>query len=632
MPTDDTAQAITATTLLPTHCQAQPALPQLLRLGKTQEGGAPVLMPQPYASSVRLVPHKSTGDAASQQAAQQALQTAEQWALQLLLQAPPSHLEIFVYDTGLDTSLPLLERLAGAVKARGLPKTIQFISDADSLQTQLEFWMADARQRKSHLLQSGHADWLQLLKSESGQPLRLVIFTRTDDLTDMDRRLATLPDLVQQGPRLGYWFWIVGSAQTPASLRSPPEREQWRRWFDERISPGSLRFGIDHAGSVTLPNEWKASQAAQLYAEYGAICSDPVHPADQQAVFDLFLAKYATPAAAQQEDFWTVAIGKFQGQAFQFRVGPRSGAYHAMLAGTTGTGKTSFLNLLIARTCEAFAPTEFRFFLIDLLQAGSFGLFEGVPHVEKLYMHQSDFGPVLQTLRDLMTERNRRAALFRSIAPAGLVPNVQAYNRLAWERSLPILPCLAVVIDEAQKLFTEGNNDQRREATRLIEEVAREGRAYGFMLLLSSQSFIGVDLPRAAQNQFRLRLALGLTNEDDCRKLLGSENNNLAPLKLPEHHLLVNADSGNLVANRVVALDHLNPEAIHYRMQAVREKYPAVVPALPVGAADSAAQDTKPNATTPAADTAAAVPGTGYTLGKYAAYLTPPAIPNPDQA
>ena len=164
--------------------------------------------------------------------------------------------------------------------------------------------------------------------------------------------------------------------------------------------------------------------------------------------------------------------------------------------------------------------------------------------------------------------------------------------------------------------------------------MAREGRAYGFMLLLSSQSFIGVDLPRAAQNQFRLRLALGLTNEDDCRKLLGSENNNLAPLKLPEHHLLVNADSGKPTANRVVALDHLNPEAIHYRMQAVREKYPDAVPALSAGLADSQTQEQTPMPTAPVPAPAAVstVAGAGYTPGKYAAYLSPPAIPNPDQA
>lgn len=234
------AAVIGATTLLPSHCQPQSGLPQLFRLGHSQECAAPVLMPLPYGHSLRLVPKAAAGANNDDSAVKKVLETAENWVLQLLLQAPAAQMEVFVYDT----SLPTLERLAGAAKARGLPKTVQFIADADSLQTQLEFWRADARQRKSHLLQSGHADWLQLLKAGAGQPVRVVVFTRTEDLTDTDRRLATLPDLVQQGPRLGYWFWLLGSAQTPASLRSPPEREHWRSWFDERVSPNTLRFGI----------------------------------------------------------------------------------------------------------------------------------------------------------------------------------------------------------------------------------------------------------------------------------------------------------------------------------------------------------------------------------------------------
>lgn len=186
-------------------------------------------------------------------------------------------------------------------------------------------------------------------------------------------------------------------------------------------------------------------------------------------------------------------------------------------------------------------------------------------------MHGGEYTPVLQLLRDLMAERDRRKTGFQAAAPAGLVPDIGAYNRLARQRGTPTMPVLVVVIDEVQKLFVEGDFTQRREAARLIEEVAREGRAYGFTLLLSSQSCQGVDLPPAAASQFKLRLAFKLASEADCRRVLAQDNE--APLRLGDWQLLVNDDFGRPAANRTVRVDHLSPEAIHHRLQAVRERF-----------------------------------------------------------
>ena len=114
---------IHADTLRPSHCQPQPGLPCLLRLGHTEEGQAPVLLPLPHTSSLWL-------DADDTNAA---LALAEDWALQLLLQAPASHLEVYVHDSGLDTSLSTLERMAAAAKAKGLAQRVHFITDAAGL-------------------------------------------------------------------------------------------------------------------------------------------------------------------------------------------------------------------------------------------------------------------------------------------------------------------------------------------------------------------------------------------------------------------------------------------------------------------------------------------------------------------
>lgn len=205
---------------------------------------------------------------------------------------------------------------------------------------------------------------------------------------------------------------------------------------------------------------------------------------------------------------------------------------------------------------------------------------------------------------------------FSAIAPAGMVVNIAAHNRVARERGVALMPYVVVVIDEVQKLFVEGDFTQRREATKLIEEIAREGRAFGLTLCLASQTFLGVDLPRAAQNQFRMRLALRLKDTQDCNALLGADNQNTTPVALPDHHMLVNDNGGLTSANRIVALDYLDEQAIYHRMQAVRERWPVRVSSTE--AAHERDGDESSDIELSAPPTA--VPATTYQLGKYAQF------------
>ena len=457
-----------------------------------------------------------------------------------------------------------------------------------------------------------------MLRHEDGQPLRLVLFTHTEEMQDFERALAALPQLVQHGPRLGYWFWLVGEGTPPAALRNPQQQQQWQLWFDERIANDALAFGIDNEGHIAFPQQWRGSPAVDLYEEFGATRADEITADERTAAFESYVAQHSLPAEAPNtaEDFWRVRIGRFQGQDYQFRLGAKLGAFHAMVGGTTGTGKSSFLKMLVTRTCEAYSPDEIRFYLIDLLGVGTFSLFADAPHTEKLLSEASDSAAALQLLRDAIVERDRRKQRFSDIAPAGMVVNIAAHNRVARERGVPLMPYLVVVIDEVQKLFVDGDFAQRREATKVIEEIAREGRAFGITLCLASQTFLGVDLPRAAQNQFRMRLTLRLKDTQDCNALLGADNQNAVPITLPDHHMLVNDNGGQLAANRIVALDYLDEQAIYYRMQTIRERWP--VPAreiVSVESRDATASSTYGDAGVDAA--------TAYQLGKYAQHRQP---------
>ena len=568
--------AFNADTLRPSHCTPQPSLPALLRIGHTAEFDAPVLMPLPHATSLWIAPQDQ---GANGPALTLTREIAEHWALQMLLQAPADQLELFIYDTGLDASLPTLERICAAAKAKGMTQRVHFITDAASLQTQLELWQTDARQRKSHLLQTGYADWVQLLKSDAGQPLRLVLFAQLDELVDTERRLASLAPLVRHGPRLGYWFWFLGAAVPPASTRNDRERADWLDWFAQRLQLYLLRFGVGHHG-LNMPEPWREHPAMQVYREFGAIRADGLSADERRSVLanSMAVTKLAEdPRAAR--DYWQVPIGQFQGQPYLFRVGPKSGTVHTLLAGTAGSGKTSLLNLMITRTCESVRPDEVCFVLIDLKRTVSFGLFADVAFVPRLHLFGeiADFTPVLQALRDLIAESQRRNSLFEAAGPRGVVADIATFNRLARERGTPTLPTVVIIIDEGHKLFAIKDAAQKRETASLIEEVAREGRAFGFTLLLSTQTYSNVDIPSGAMSQFQQRLAFKV-DERDLRYILKPDNT--APLTLLKRHLIVNDDFGQPAANRTVKIDDSDPEDIHHRMEAVRERYRGTAPPL----------------------------------------------------
>lgn len=152
------------------------------------------------------------------------------------------------------------------------------------------------------------------------------------------------------------------------------------------------------------------------------------------------------------------------------------GTYHAMMIGTTGSGKSIFMQSLVLAAAYKYSPKELNFMFMDF-KAGAAELkkVNDLPHSVGMV---TDLGPALadRALKALENEVARRKVAFDN---AGKVTDIWDFNRRFPKQSFPHL---LVVVDE----FAEGIKVLPNLVERL-RELGRQGRAFGIYFLLANQ-------------------------------------------------------------------------------------------------------------------------------------------------
>ena len=145
---------------------------------------------------------------------------------------------------------------------------------------------------------------------------------------------------------------------------------------------------------------------------------------------------------------------------------------HILIAGTTGSGKSTFLNALICSVIQN-PPSENQFVMIDPKRGVELTPYNGIPHMARPVV--TDAGEAVSALEDAAKEMDRRYDL---ITASG-VKKLSEYN----EKSESPLPRLIVVIDELADLMTAAG----KKAEASVVRIARMGRAAGVHLIVATQ-------------------------------------------------------------------------------------------------------------------------------------------------
>jgi S-DNA-T family DNA segregation ATPase FtsK/SpoIIIE len=195
---------------------------------------------------------------------------------------------------------------------------------------------------------------------------------------------------------------------------------------------------------------------------------------------------------------------------------------HVLIAGRTGSGKSTLMHALITNLALNYSPDEVDLYLIDFKKGVEFKVYAShmLPHASIVAIEsEREFGiSVLQRLDDEMDQRGER---FRE---AG----VQDLNGYRNTPGTPPLPRVLLIVDEFQEFFVE-EDKLAQEAARLLDRLVRQGRAFGVHVLLGSQSLGGAyALARSTLGQMAVRVALQCSDGD--APLILSETNTAAKL------------------------------------------------------------------------------------------------------
>lgn len=189
---------------------------------------------------------------------------------------------------------------------------------------------------------------------------------------------------------------------------------------------------------------------------------------------------------------------------------------HALIAGTTGSGKSELLRTMITSLALVNRPDELVMVLVDYKGGSAFADAADLPHVVGLI---TDLDPHLadRALTSLTAELKRRE---RILAQAG-VPDLPAYQGLPQQDPLPRL---MLVIDEFRALAEElpGFLDG-------LVRIAALGRSLGVHLVLATQRPGGVVSADVRAN-VNLRISLRVRDSTDSYDVIDSP----AAAELPE--------------------------------------------------------------------------------------------------
>ncbi|HZG96175.1 MAG TPA: FtsK/SpoIIIE domain-containing protein, partial [Mycobacteriales bacterium] len=182
---------------------------------------------------------------------------------------------------------------------------------------------------------------------------------------------------------------------------------------------------------------------------------------------------------------------------------------HALIAGTTGSGKSELLRTLVASLAATYSPRDVNFVLIDYKGGSAFADCAALPHTVGVV---TDLDPRLgaRALVCLEAELRHRERLLRAAGS----PDVAAHIA-AGQPGGPIAR-LVVVIDEFATMAAE-----LPDFVDALVGIAQRGRSLGVHLVLATQRPAGAvkDNIRANTN---LRIALRVHDAPDSVDVLGS--------------------------------------------------------------------------------------------------------------
>ena len=202
---------------------------------------------------------------------------------------------------------------------------------------------------------------------------------------------------------------------------------------------------------------------------------------------------------------------------------------HLLVAGTTGSGKSVFINTLLASLLYKFSPEELRLILIDPKML-ELSVYNDIAHL--LTPVVTEPKKAIIALKWVCKEMERRYSMMNEENTRSL----EGYNQKSQEK----LPYIIVFIDEmADLMMTAG-----KEVEHYVQRLAQMARACGIHLVMATQRPSVDIITGSIKANFPSRISFQVASKYDSRTVLGEIG---AEQLLGNGDMLMCKNGGNII-------------------------------------------------------------------------------------
>jgi hypothetical protein len=466
----------------------------------------PLALAYPLAGSILFEAAKTGGD--------EAIETINNVIFRLLSTTPPGKLSFTIFDpVGLGQNFAALMHLADYEES--------YINSRIWTQTnQIEEKLAELNEHMEKVIQMylrNEYETITEYNAQAGSIAEkyhfLVIASFPVNFSDTAAR--RLRNIAASGARCGVYTLIHWDQRHTLPPEFVPDELRKNSIGLVRAEKGFELSGWRKAGTrLVLDKSPSPEFATQFLNEVGQSSKDSNRvevPFDQVAPPD---AKLWTEDTTEE---LTVPIGRSGATKLQQLAIGKGTRQHALVAGKTGSGKSTLFHVVITNLALWCSPEQVEFYLVDFKKGVEFKCYgtRRLPHA-KVVAIESDREFGLSVLQRVDEELRRRGDLFRKLG----VQDVAGYKRAGGTEPMPRS---LLIIDEFQEFFTEEDRVSQSAAV-LLDRIVRQGRAFGIHVLLGSQTLGGAyTLARATIGQMVIRIAL-MCNEADAYLIMDQDN------------------------------------------------------------------------------------------------------------
>ena len=216
-----------------------------------------------------------------------------------------------------------------------------------------------------------------------------------------------------------------------------------------------------------------------------------------------------TQAFQEAQSKLSIAFGRdISGQPI---IGNLARMPHLLVAGATGSGKSVWINGIIASILYKAKPDEVKFLMIDPKMV-ELNVYNGIPHL--LAPVVTDPRRAALALKKIVVEMEKR---YEKFSKSG-TRNIEGYNSLMLSGDNPdaVLPYYVIIVDELADLMMVAAGDVEDSIMRL----AQMARAAGIHLIIATQRPSVDVITGVIKANIPSRIAFGVSSQVDSRTIL----------------------------------------------------------------------------------------------------------------